>query len=116
MNPETSATQKFQAVSTKPEPLPITKMGKRSACGRAAYTGISRNTEGKKKLFRQSSLLGSVPNHVPPETLGSIHEGGELDYSVSYAHGTVLDSTDLIATCVIGDGKVGWRKKTHHAV
>jgi xylulose-5-phosphate/fructose-6-phosphate phosphoketolase len=57
------------------------------------------------RLFRQFSFPGGIPSHVAPETPGSIHEGGELGYSLSHAYGAVLDNPDLIAACVIGDGE-----------
>ena len=52
------------------------------------------------RLFRQFSFPGGVPSHVAPETPGSIHEGGELGYSLSHAHGAVFDNPDLIVACV----------------
>ena len=58
-----------------------------------------------KKLFKQFSFPGGIPSHVAPETPGSIHEGGELGYSLAHAYGAVFDSPDLIAACVIGDGE-----------
>ncbi len=57
------------------------------------------------RLFRQFSFPGGVPSHVAPETPGSIHEGGELGYSLSHAHGAAFDNPDLIVACVIGDGE-----------
>jgi len=69
------------------------------------YPNIPQNAEGMKKLFRQFSFPGGVPSHVAPETPGSIHEGGELGYSLSHAYGAVLDNPDLIAACVVGDGE-----------
>ncbi len=69
------------------------------------YPDISMDAEGMKKLFRQFSFPGGVPSHVAPETPGSIHEGGELGYSLSHAFGAVFDNPDLIAACVIGDGE-----------
>ena len=69
------------------------------------YPDITQDKEGLKKLFRQFSFPGGVPSHAAPETPGSIHEGGELGYSLSHAYGAVLDNPDLIAACVIGDGE-----------
>jgi len=69
------------------------------------YPNIPQNAEGMKKLFRQFSFPGGVPSHVAPETPGSIHEGGELGYSLSHAYGAVLDNPDLIAACIVGDGE-----------
>lgn len=69
------------------------------------YPGISRDEAGLKRLFRQFSFPGGVPSHVSPECPGSIHEGGELGYSLSHAFGAVFDNPSLIAACVIGDGE-----------
>jgi len=69
------------------------------------YPNITTDTDGMKKLFTQFSYPGGVPSHVAPETPGSIHEGGELGYSLLHAYGAVLDNPDLIATCIIGDGE-----------
>ncbi|HEY1911373.1 MAG TPA: phosphoketolase family protein [Vicinamibacterales bacterium] len=69
------------------------------------YPAISRDERGLRLLFRQFSFPGGIPSHVAPETPGSIHEGGELGYSLSHAVGAVLDNPDLIAACVIGDGE-----------
>lgn len=69
------------------------------------YPDITMDEEGLKKLFKQFSFPGGVPSHAAPETPGSIHEGGELGYSLSHAYGAVLDNPDLIAACVIGDGE-----------
>ncbi len=69
------------------------------------YPDISEDTEGMKKLFKQFSFPGGIPSHVAPETPGSIHEGGELGYSLSHAFGAVFDNPDLIACCVVGDGE-----------
>ena len=69
------------------------------------YPNISRDEEGMKKLFKQFSFPGGIPSHVAPETPGSIHEGGELGYSLSHAFGAVADNPDLIAACVVGDGE-----------
>ena len=69
------------------------------------YPNISRDEEGLQKLFKQFSFPGGIPSHVAPETPGSIHEGGELGYSLAHAFGAVLDNPDLIAACVVGDGE-----------
>ena len=69
------------------------------------YPNISRDEEGMKKLFKQFSFPGGIPSHVAPETPGSIHEGGELGYSLAHAFGAVFDNPDLIAACVVGDGE-----------
>ena len=69
------------------------------------YPNISMDTEGMKRLFVQFSFPGGIPSHVAPETPGSIHEGGELGYSLSHAFGAAFDNPDLIVACVIGDGE-----------
>jgi xylulose-5-phosphate/fructose-6-phosphate phosphoketolase len=69
------------------------------------YPNISQDEEGMKRLFKQFSFPGGIPSHVAPETPGSIHEGGELGYSMSHAFGAVFDNPDLIAACIIGDGE-----------
>ena len=69
------------------------------------YPEITMDEEGLKKLFKRFSFPGGVPSHVAPETPGSIHEGGELGYSLAHAFGAVLDNPNLIAACVIGDGE-----------
>ncbi|HQZ96277.1 MAG TPA: phosphoketolase family protein [Pyrinomonadaceae bacterium] len=69
------------------------------------YPNISQDADGLKKLFKQFSFPGGIPSHVAPETPGSIHEGGELGYSLAHAYGAVFDNPDLIAACVIGDGE-----------
>ena len=69
------------------------------------YPNISQDLEGMKKLFRQFSFPGGIPSHVAPDTPGSIHEGGELGYSLAHAFGAVLDNPTLIAACVVGDGE-----------
>ncbi len=69
------------------------------------YPNISQDEAGMKRLFKQFSFPGGIPSHVAPETPGSIHEGGELGYSLSHAFGAVFDNPDLIACCVIGDGE-----------
>src|SRR5206468_7475007 len=57
------------------------------------------------RLFRQFSFPGGIPSHVAPETPGSIHEGGELGYSLAHAHGAAFDNPDLVVFCVVGDGE-----------
>ena len=69
------------------------------------YPSISQDEAGLKKLFKQFSFPGGIPSHVSPECPGSIHEGGELGYSLSHAFGAVLDNPALITACVIGDGE-----------
>jgi xylulose-5-phosphate/fructose-6-phosphate phosphoketolase len=69
------------------------------------YPDVSQDVEGMKKLFRQFSFPGGVPSHTAPETPGSIHEGGELGYSLSHAYGAAFDNPDLIVVCVVGDGE-----------
>jgi len=69
------------------------------------YPDITRDGEGMRKLFKQFSFPGGIPSHVAPEVPGSIHEGGELGYSLSHAFGAVFDNPDLIAACVVGDGE-----------
>ncbi|MGA3360905.1 MAG: phosphoketolase family protein [Solirubrobacteraceae bacterium] len=69
------------------------------------YTRIGRDEEGMRRLFRQFSFPGGIPSHVAPETPGSIHEGGELGYSLLHAFGAVFDNPDLLALCVVGDGE-----------
>jgi len=69
------------------------------------YPDKSQNAEGMQKFFKQFSFPGHIGSHVTPETPGSIHEGGELGYSLSHAYGMVLDNPDLISVCVVGDGE-----------
>jgi xylulose-5-phosphate/fructose-6-phosphate phosphoketolase len=69
------------------------------------YPAVTRDEAGLKILFRQFSFPGGIPSHVAPETPGSIHEGGELGYSLSHAFGAVLDNPHLITACVVGDGE-----------
>ena len=69
------------------------------------YKDITEDEEGLRKLCKQFSFPGGVSSHVAPETPGSIHEGGELGYSLAHAAGAVLDNSDLIAACVVGDGE-----------
>ncbi len=69
------------------------------------YPHISQDEEGMKRLFTQFSFPGGIPSHVAPETPGSIHEGGELGYSLSHAFGAAFDNPDLLVACVVGDGE-----------
>jgi xylulose-5-phosphate/fructose-6-phosphate phosphoketolase len=69
------------------------------------YPRVSQDAAGMARLFTQFSFPGGIPSHVAPETPGSIHEGGELGYSLSHAYGAVLDNPDLVAVCVVGDGE-----------
>jgi xylulose-5-phosphate/fructose-6-phosphate phosphoketolase len=69
------------------------------------YPNIPQNAEGMKRLFTQFSFPGGIPSHVAPETPGSIHEGGELGYSLLHAYGAVFDNPGLLACCVVGDGE-----------
>src|ERR1700712_4947512 len=69
------------------------------------YPNISRDEAGLQKLFLQFSFPGGIPSHASPECPGSIHEGGELGYSLSHAFGAVFDNPQLIVACVVGDGE-----------
>ena len=69
------------------------------------YPNISQDEDGMKRLFTQFSFPGGIPSHVAPETPGSIHEGGELGYSLSHAYGAAFDNPDLIVAAVVGDGE-----------
>jgi xylulose-5-phosphate/fructose-6-phosphate phosphoketolase len=69
------------------------------------YPYIEQNSDGLKRLFRQFSWPYGVPSHVAPETPGSIHEGGELGYSLLHAYGAAFDNPHLIVTCIVGDGE-----------
>jgi beta-galactosidase len=69
------------------------------------YPNISQDEAGLKRLFTQFSFPGGIPSHASPECPGSIHEGGELGYSLSHAFGAVFDNPDLIVACVVGDGE-----------
>src|SRR6266404_5285886 len=69
------------------------------------YPNVSQDEEGMKRLFTQFSFPGGIPSHVAPETPGSIHEGGELGYSLSHACGAAFDNPDLLVCCVVGDGE-----------
>src|SRR6202165_5010808 len=69
------------------------------------FPHISQDEEGMMRLFKQFSWPGGIPSHAAPETPGSIHEGGELGYSLLHAYGAALDNPDLLVCCVIGDGE-----------
>ncbi|QIS09638.1 phosphoketolase family protein [Nocardia arthritidis] len=69
------------------------------------YPEISQDAAGMRRLFTQFSFPGGIPSHVAPETPGSIHEGGELGYSLSHAYGATFDNPDLIVAAVVGDGE-----------
>jgi xylulose-5-phosphate/fructose-6-phosphate phosphoketolase len=66
---------------------------------------VSADVEGLRRLFKQFSFPGGIPSHVAPETPGSIHEGGELGYSIAHAYGAAFDNPDLVVACVVGDGE-----------
>ncbi|GAA3891774.1 phosphoketolase family protein [Streptomyces sp. NPDC003631] len=69
------------------------------------YPDVTRDARGMERLFRQFSFPGGVPSHVAPEVPGSIHEGGELGYSLAHAYGAAFDHPNLLVACVIGDGE-----------
>src|SRR5690242_18490918 len=69
------------------------------------YPNIQQNEQGIQRLFKQFSFPGGIPSHDAPETPGSIHEGGELGYSMSHACGAAFDNPDLLVCCVVGDGE-----------
>lgn len=69
------------------------------------YPNISRDEEGLKKLFSRFSFPGGIPSHVSPECPGSMHEGGELGYSLSHAFGAAFDNPNLVVSCIVGDGE-----------
>ena len=69
------------------------------------YPAVEQNKDGIKRLFRQFSWPYGIPSHVAPEVPGSIHEGGELGYSLLHAYGAALDNPNLIVTCIVGDGE-----------
>src|SRR5262249_31386434 len=69
------------------------------------YPDITEDADGLRKFFKQFSFPGHIGSHVTPETPGSIHEGGELGYSLSHAYGMAFDNPDLIVACVVGDGE-----------
>src|SRR5260221_803826 len=69
------------------------------------YPAVGPDREGLRKLFRQFSFPGGIPSHVAPETPGSIHEGGELGYSLLHAYGAAFDKPDLVVDCLVRDGE-----------
>jgi xylulose-5-phosphate/fructose-6-phosphate phosphoketolase len=69
------------------------------------YAHVPPDADGLRELFRQFSFPGGIPSHAAPETPGSIHEGGELGYSLAHAYGAALDNPNLLVACVIGDGE-----------
>jgi xylulose-5-phosphate/fructose-6-phosphate phosphoketolase len=69
------------------------------------YPDVAEDADGMRRLFKQFSFPGGVPSHHAPETPGSIHEGGELGYSLSHAYGAALDNPGLLVACVVGDGE-----------
>jgi xylulose-5-phosphate/fructose-6-phosphate phosphoketolase len=69
------------------------------------YPHISQTVDGMRRLVKQFSFPGGIPSHVAPETPGSIHEGGELGYSIAHAYGAAFDNPDLLVCCVVGDGE-----------
>ncbi len=69
------------------------------------YPAIERDRSGMRRLFRQFSWPGGIPSHVAPETPGSIHEGGELGYSLAHAFGAAFDNPGLVVACIVGDGE-----------
>jgi xylulose-5-phosphate/fructose-6-phosphate phosphoketolase len=69
------------------------------------FPEVTRDAAGMRRLFRQFSFPGGIPSHAAPETPGSIHEGGELGYSLAHAYGAALDNPDLLIACVVGDGE-----------
>jgi xylulose-5-phosphate/fructose-6-phosphate phosphoketolase len=69
------------------------------------YPEITQDGAGMQRLFRRFSFPGGVPSHAAPETPGSMHEGGELGYSLAHAYGAAFDNPDLIVACVVGDGE-----------
>jgi phosphoketolase len=75
------------------------------------YPDISQDEAGLRKLFIQFSFPGRIPSHASPECPGSIHEGGELGYSLSHSFGAVFDNPDLVVACVVGDGEAETRHR-----
>ncbi len=69
------------------------------------YPNVAQDEDGMRRLFKQFSFPGGIPSHVSPDTPGSIHEGGELGYSLSHAYGAAFDNPELIVACVVGDGE-----------
>jgi xylulose-5-phosphate/fructose-6-phosphate phosphoketolase len=69
------------------------------------YPGVPQDATGMARLFRQFSFPGGISSHVAPEVPGSIHEGGELGYSIAHAYGAAFDNPDLVVACIVGDGE-----------
>ena len=69
------------------------------------YPDVSQDENGMRRLFRQFSFPGGIPSHASPDAPGSIHEGGELGYSLSHAYGAAFDNPELLVCCVVGDGE-----------
>ena len=69
------------------------------------YPEVEHSEEGIRRLFRQFAFPCGIPSHAAPETPGSIHEGGELGYSLAHAYGAAFDNPDLLVACVVGDGE-----------
>jgi xylulose-5-phosphate/fructose-6-phosphate phosphoketolase len=69
------------------------------------YPYVTRDADGMRRLFRQFSFPGGIPSHAAPETPGSIHEGGELGYSIAHAYGAAFDNPGLVVACIVGDGE-----------
>ena len=69
------------------------------------FPAVTADGDGMRALFRQFSFPGGIPSHAAPETPGSIHEGGELGYSIAHAYGAAFDNPDLLVCCVVGDGE-----------
>jgi xylulose-5-phosphate/fructose-6-phosphate phosphoketolase len=69
------------------------------------YADVSQDEDGMRRLFTQFSFPGGIPSHVAPETPGSIHEGGELGYSLAHAYGAAFDNPDLVVAAIVGDGE-----------
>jgi xylulose-5-phosphate/fructose-6-phosphate phosphoketolase len=86
------------------------------------YPHIPQTEEGLHRLFKQFCFPGGIPSHAAPETPGSIHEGGELGYSIAHAFGAAFDNPDLLVCCVVGDGEsetgsqAGSRHSNKHSV
>jgi xylulose-5-phosphate/fructose-6-phosphate phosphoketolase len=72
------------------------------------YPAIEQNRNGMRRLFRQFSWPCGIPSHVSPETPGSIHEGGELGYSLAHAYGAAFDNPNLIVSCIVGERRSRW--------
>ena len=89
-------------------PSTIVAIGRGGVVGRRIHRGVPNVTQdeaGMRRLFTQFSFPGGSPSHVPPETPGSIHEGGELGYCLSHAYGAAFDNPKLVAAAVVGDGE-----------